>query len=166
MVVVGLVGAAVFQAITKERPGIAIASMGNIHVGLDEEHRQYNSSPPTSGPHFGGDITRANIYGDQQLDEFQVHSLEDGHVMVQYDCEDEECVELVLELTSLVERAIGDRKRVALAPYTPILHPETGISHRIALTAWGRIDVFDDFDADRITKFISAYEGLDHHAGR
>lgn len=162
--VVGLVGFLVFQEVTKEWPGIAMADQGNRHVAtVEEEHIPYNSSPPTSGPHLGGGLAPANIYGQQQADELQAHSLEDGHVIVQYDCGDEDCSNLILQLTSVVQRTIGEQKRVLLAPYTPILHPETGASHRIALTAWTRIDVFDDFDEERITKFIDAYEGLDHH---
>lgn len=162
--VVGLVGFLVFQEVTKEWPGIAMADQGNRHVAtVEEEHIPYNSSPPTSGPHLGGGLAPANIYGQQQADELQTHSLEDGHVIVQYDCGDEDCSNLILQLTSVVQRTIGEQKRVLLAPYTPILHPETGASHRIALTAWTRIDVFDDFDEERITKFIDAYEGLDHH---
>jgi hypothetical protein len=34
---------------------------------------------------------------------------------------------------------------------------------RIALTAWNRIDRFDEFDQDRIVRFIRAFRGKDHH---
>jgi len=34
---------------------------------------------------------------------------------------------------------------------------------RIAVTAWTRIDTLDEFDARRITRFIEAYRGIDHH---
>ena len=163
-VVVGLVGFPVFQEVTEEWPGITMADQGNRHLAtVEEEHIPYNSSPSTSGPHLGVGLAPANIYRQQQADELQVHSLEDGHVVVQYDCGDEDFSNLVLQLMSVVQRAIGDQKRVLLAPYTPILHPETGVTHRIALTAWAKIDVFDDFDGERVTKFIDAYEGLDHH---
>ncbi len=163
-VVVGLVGFPVFQEVTEEWPGITMADQGNRHLAtVEEEHIPYNSSPSTSGPHLGVGLAPANIYRQQQADELQVHSLEDGHVVVQYDCGDEDCSNLVLQLMSVVQRAIGDQKRVLLAPYTPILHPETGVTHRIALTAWAKIDVFDNFDGERVTKFIDAYEGLDHH---
>ncbi len=163
VIIVGLIGLLVFQEVTKERPGIALADLGNLHVEVDEEHELYNSSPPTSGPHYGFGIAPANIYRDQIEDELQVHSLEDAHVMVQYDCMAEECPGLVAQLGDTVQRAILDGKRVALAPYTPILDPETGARHRIALTAWTRIDVFHEFDEERIEKFINAYEGIDHH---
>ena len=163
VIIAGFIGLLVFQEVTRDRPGIALADLGNFHVEVDEEHEPYNSSPPTSGPHYGFGIAPANIYMEQIEDELQVHSLEDAHVMVQYDCGEEGCPELVGQLTAVVERAIVDGKRVVLAPYTPILHPDTGALHRIALTAWTRIDMFDEFEEERVEKFINAYEGIDHH---
>jgi hypothetical protein len=38
------------------------------------------------------------------------------------------------------------------------------MKQKIALTAWGRIDGFDEFDEAGVTRFISAYRGIDHHA--
>jgi hypothetical protein len=34
---------------------------------------------------------------------------------------------------------------------------------KIALTAWTRLDTMDEFDEGRITRFIEAYRGIDHH---
>jgi hypothetical protein len=34
---------------------------------------------------------------------------------------------------------------------------------RIALTAWTRLDRFEEFDEKRITRFIDSYRGIDHH---
>ena len=34
---------------------------------------------------------------------------------------------------------------------------------RIALTAWHRLDKFEEFDEGRIRDFIERYEGIDHH---
>jgi len=79
-----------------------------------------------------------------------VHNLEDGGVLVQYNCE---CPELVEQLRAIVRRY--DRQ-VILAPYPTM-------KSRIALTAWTRIDAFDAFDETRIVRFIEAYRGIDHH---
>ena len=61
---------------------------------------------------------------------------------------------------SLVDRlrAIVNRhdRHVILAPYP-------GMKTRIALTAWTRLEAFDDLDEARIVKFIGAYKGKDHH---
>ena len=71
--------------------------------------------------------------------------------MVQYDCDD--CEELVDQLAGVVRRY---HEHVILAPYP-------NLDNRIALTAWGRIDKFDEFDENRVVTFIDAYTGLDHH---
>lgn len=72
--------------------------------------------------------------------------------MVQYSCPSG-CAELVARLTAIVSQY---PEQVILAPYP-------GLKQRIALTAWGRIDTFDDFDEARIQRFIRAYRGIDHH---
>ena len=50
----------------------------------------------------------------------------------------------------------GYDRQVVLAPYP-------GMKTRIALTAWTRLDAFDEYDEGRIVRFIRAYRGIDHH---
>ena len=111
----------------------------------------YNSTPPTSGPHLGS-LAQWGVYEEPVPNELQVHNLEDGGVMVQYDCPDG-CPELVDQLAEIVEEY---DEGVILAPYP-------GMDSRIALTAWQRIDQFDEFDEERVQRFIRAYAGDDHH---
>jgi hypothetical protein len=125
--------------------------MGNQHIGPEAVGTvTYNSTPPTSGPHLG-QVAQWGVHSEPIPNELQVHNLEDGGVMVQYDCED--CDELVNQLAGVVRRY---HEAVILAPYPDM-------PNRIALTAWGRIDAFDEFDEERIVSFIEAYAGLDHH---
>jgi len=44
-----------------------------------------------------------------------------------------------------------------------ILAPYPRMRARIALTAWGRIDLLEALEEARITAFVEAFEGLDHH---
>jgi hypothetical protein len=37
------------------------------------------------------------------------------------------------------------------------------MKHKIALTAWTRIDTLDGYDERRIRRFIDRYRGIDHH---
>jgi len=135
---------------TAETPGRAVATQGNSHlVSPSDPHPPYNSEPPTSGPHLPY-IAPWGIHTIPIAKELQVHNLEDGGVVVQYSCD---CPELVAKLRAIVERY---KERVILAPYP-------GLKEKIALTAWGRIDTFDEFDEARIVRFISAYRGIDHH---
>jgi len=131
-------------------PGRAVASQGNAHLmSPSDPHPPYNSDPPTSGPHLPY-IAPWGIHTTPIIKELQVHNLEDGGAMVQYSCD---CPDLVAKLRSVVERY---RDHVILAPYP-------GLKEKIALTAWGRIDTFNDFDEARIVRFIDVYRGIDHH---
>jgi hypothetical protein len=133
-------------------PGTALPDLGNAHIHLPSERTvEYNSDPPTSGPHLPY-LAPWGVHAEPVQKELQVHNLEDGGVMVQYHCP-AGCPELVERLTAVVSRY---HDQVILAPYP-------GLKRRIALTAWTRIDAFDDFDESRIVRFIRAYRGIDHH---
>lgn len=138
-------------------PGEFVPSMGNRHVGSHEVGlTKYNSDPPTSGPHLPA-VARWGIHENPIPKELQVHNLEDGGVVVQYNCSQagEECRSLVGKLAQIVR--VYDR--TILAPYP-------GMSHKIALTAWSRIDKFNDFNEKRIVRFIEAYTNIDHHPAK
>ncbi len=131
-------------------PGVQFADQGNLHVpSADTPHEQYNSDPPTSGPHLPY-IAPWGVHTRSIVRELQVHNLEDGGVVVQYNCE---CPDLVAKLKAIVDKY--DRQ-VILAPYP-------GMPHKIALTAWTRLDTLDELDESRIARFIEAYRGIDHH---
>jgi len=131
-------------------PGAQLPDQGNRHIaGPDAPHEPYNSEPPTSGPHLPY-IAPWGVHTRPIVRELQVHNLEDGGVLVQYNCD---CPALAEKLKAIVQRY--DRY-VILAPY-PEMKPT------IALTAWTRLDTLNEVDEARITRFIEAYRGIDHH---
>jgi hypothetical protein len=131
-------------------PGMQFADQGNLHVpSTDTPHEAYNSDPPTSGPHLPY-IAPWGVHTRPIVRELQVHNLEDGGVVVQYNCE---CPDLVAKLKAIVDKY--DRQVV--------LAPNPGMPHKIALTAWTRLDTMDELVEGRITRFIEAYRGIDHH---
>ena len=155
VIVVGAIIWFAMAEILKPQPGERLADLGNLHIAsVDTEHEPYNSTPPTSGPHIGN-ITPAQIYEAQIPDEVQVHNLEDGFVIFHYNCPDG-CDELVQQLTGIVQGYLDDGRRVFMEPYADM-------DTRIALTAWTRLEAFEDFDEARIRTFVDAYEGVDHH---
>lgn len=152
VVIVGGLAALLLWGLFTPEPGEYVTSQGNAHVTEDQVGLStYNTTPPTSGPHLGS-LARWGVHDEPIPNELQVHNLEDGGVLVQYDCPDG-CPDLVAELAGIVGR-YGEG--VILAPYP-------GMETRIALTAWQRIDQFDDLDEQRIERFIRAYRGKDHH---
>jgi len=135
-------------------PGQFVSSLGNRHITPSEVGLTvYNSDPPTSGPHLPN-IANWGVHEQPIVKELQVHNLEDGGVVAQYDCPtpSRECKMLIEQLAGIVRRY----DHAVLAPYP-------GMGHRIALTAWSRIDKFNDFDENRIVRFIEAYIHIDHH---
>lgn len=147
-------------------PGISVPTLGNKHIpSLRAPHPPYNSKPPTSGSHVH-QVAQWGVYRRPLPNELQVHNLEDGGVLVQYDCKD--CKDLIKKLEKLVRsylkkaKAEGEKSRyrhLIVAPYRDM-------DTRIALTAWGRIDKLDAYDEARIKRFIEAYVGIDHHPPR
>jgi Protein of unknown function (DUF3105) len=149
VVVAGVVGWFAYRA-AADLPGERLPDLGNEHIqSASEPHVAYNSDPPTSGPHLPY-IAPWGVHTRPIPLELQVHNLEDGGVVVQYNCT---CPELADKLRGIVGKY---DKHVILAPYP-------GMKSRIALTAWTRLDRFEEFDEKRIVKFIDTYRGIDHH---
>lgn len=129
----------------RELPGRYFPSMGRQHVAQTPKLEEYNSLPPTSGPHFSSQ-TNWGIHREPLPEGYQVHNLEHGGVVMQY--KPGASTELVAKLT-----AIGESykwKKIILAPYPPL-------DAAIALTAWEHLDKFDEFDETRIRRFIDAF---------
>jgi hypothetical protein len=128
-------------------------------VNKGEPHASYNSKPPTSGPHWsilGEAPVPWGIYREPVLDEAQVHNLEHGGVMIQYNCRD--CPDLVAQLEGFYNRYSAARPLPRYPQSTKlIVAPYYDMPSRIALTAWGRIDTLDAYDEARITRFVDAY---------
>jgi hypothetical protein len=153
IIVIVLAGAGgwLYARVWAPPPGDYFPSLGNEHIETPESpHVRYNTDPPTSGPHLPY-IAPWGVHTRPIPKELQVHNLEDGGVVVNYK---PECEASVLEpLKTIVGRY---KDRVVLAPYP-------GLDRCVALTAWTRIDKFDQVDEYRVVRFIEAYRGIDHH---
>ena len=149
VVVAVVVGYFAYRA-AADLPGTKMPDQGNAHIPTETTaHEAYNSDPPTSGPHLPY-IAPWGIHTRPIVRELQVHNLEDGGVVVQYNCD---CPGDVAKLGAIVTK--HDRF-VILAPYP-------GMKSRFALTAWTRIETMDTLDESRVRRFIDAYKGIDHH---
>lgn len=123
-------------------PGREVAIMDSPHISSGQAAEvRYNSTPPTSGPHFAF-VVAPGIYDFPVPDQLTIHALEHGHVAIQYATDVPAAT--VAKLTGLAKRYGGD---VVLAPYP-------GLATGIALTAWGRIDLLPGYDEGRITTFV------------
>lgn len=147
-----------------------LTSQGNVHINADElSPIAYNSTPPTSGPHYDNRLAW-NTYTTPQRYEHLLNNLEDGGVIVYYQCADG-CPDIVNGLTALVAPYLKTGRKLILAPNQPTwmedkrqpLHRD--MRAKIAVTAWQHLLTMDAVDSQQIRAFIKKYEGIDHHTG-
>lgn len=133
-----------------------------VNVGASQElmptsaHRdgveiRYNTAPPTSGDHWGTTI-RCGFYMPNIFvpDEVIVHNMEHGNVVMNYHVNNPDGLEKLKNIHSSLN---GGEQWLVARYYTEI--PEGNI----AMTAWGKLDVFSGIDEIRITEFFDAYKG-------
>ena len=135
--------------------------MGRQHVNKLSPGFQYNSFPPTSGPHYPpGPKAPAvwNIY-DSPVDEVAlVHNLEHGGVVVQYGSKvPQSAVALIAQWYQA--SPLG----MVVAPLPPLrdMHAKApaNAESRIFLTAWTHVATCSGFDENTFSKFRDAYRG-------
>lgn len=133
-------------------PGEVFPSQGNAHVAEGDTSADYNSVPPTSGPHWET-MAPWDSYDFVVPDQVLLHNLEDGGVILWYTLGSRE--ENQERIRQLEEVARGF-ERVVIAPREDLEAP-------FAATAWERRQLFDSVDQAEMRTFIEAFEGVDHH---
>ena len=96
--------------------------LGPKHLGNPDANVTYNSSPPSSGPHYQ-QAAPWGIYPDPIKQTILVHNLEHGGIVIQYGDVGEDTVK---EIQSFYE---DDPNGLVVAPYSKL-------GNKIALTAW------------------------------
>jgi hypothetical protein len=146
---------------TSSQPGKAVAEMANArgHINKGDSHPAYSSKPPTSGPHWniGGEApVNWGISKEQIPDEAQIHNLEHGGIMIQYNCRD--CPELVQQMEDFYARWWPEHK-LTLYPSSSklVVAPYYDMPSRVTLTAWNRILTLDNWDEEKAVAFIQAW---------
>jgi hypothetical protein len=156
----------------KERPGVHYKSQG--HSGHDKMNPNdpsvadypYNSNPPTSGMHL--EQFAPTLISASPLPKWmQVHLLEHGNVLLQYNCN---CPEISGGLGQIATTfnnqqlpagqtafTADDIQRIEEAGRGVFVAPYPGMPHKIALTAWTRLETLDTLDPSAIITFINAY---------
>ena len=154
--------AVVVVALQPTAPGHAYPDQGNLHLeSIDQPHAAYNSRPPSSGPH----VPALANWGESESvipPELFIHNLEDGGVVLAYSCSSD-CPQLVEGLRSTLRDFDG--RRILLTPYDDIVD-QSGVAHRAAAVAWGRVWFFDELTESTradLETFIRTFEGVDHH---
>ncbi|MBI4085054.1 MAG: DUF3105 domain-containing protein [Candidatus Liptonbacteria bacterium] len=120
--------------------------LGREHISPGSPRPEYNSDPPTSGPHHPNPAD-VSFYSKELPDEQLVHNLEHGHVWISY--------------RSDLSQEVVDKLK-GFAGGSVIVTMRLRNDSDIALAAWGRLDKFNlesgPFPAQRIKDFILRYQ--------
>lgn len=154
--ILGLIFFGVVLSACSDKPGEKFPDMGNQHIDDTATFSNYNSSPPTSGPHWnvsGKTPAPWGIHTTPIPNERQVHNLEHGGIMIQHNTQDQD---LISQLRQFTMQQPNFPCFIILAPYPDM-------SYTIAVTAWGARDTMGAYDETRLQEFVDAYreEGLE-----
>jgi hypothetical protein len=154
VVVLGLVGFFVFSR-PKAAVGEAVAVMPNTgHVPEGTDPGPYSTDPPTSGPHYAGELDPGFYDEGSQQPQFPagylVHNLEHGYVIFWYNCSqlsDQDCSSLKSQIQSVLDR---ENK------FKVIAYPWDSIDVPVVMTSWGRMQKFESFDPEEAAAFVES----------
>ena len=91
---------------------------GNIHIDQGATSPVvYNSTPPTSGPHFAN-IVAWQVYDKPFVYEQLIHNLEDSGIIIYYQCA-QPCPDLVQQLREFVQPYMEGGRHVVVVPNDP-----------------------------------------------
>ena len=123
---------------------VTYPNQGQEHIVEGAPHVDYNSNPPTSGPHYATPI-RAGVYQQEVPDELLVHNLEHGHIWLSYQNADDSAT---IDQLSAIQAQFPQWVVVTYRPEndTPV-----------AVAAWTRLLTLDQADPDEILAFIVRY---------
>ncbi len=132
-------------------PGRLRPDAGRDHVA-EGTRVTYTEYPPTSGPHWPR-WAAWGVHPEPVPEEAFVHNLEHGGVVLLYRCPPP-CPEVVRQ----VEEIFGTLPRSKYGHVKVVVTPNARIKSRFALLAWTRLDEFERFDAQRIARFVQAWQ--------
>ena len=147
--ILGMVGlAALGIALTScsSGPWEKFPDQGDQHIANEQSFTGYSSAPPTSGPHWARPAPWG-IHSEPLPNEWQVHNLEHGGIMIQYNTEDPN---LITQLRRFAQKQSDFPCFLIVAPYPDMQFP-------VAVTAWGVRDTMESYDEARLQEFVDAY---------
>ena len=142
-----------------------LPDLGQEHIDVGTQHEPYNSSPPTSGPHYEQQAA-SGFYPAELPPEQVVHNLEHGQVVIWYS--PDAAGDTVGMIEDYVERE-NDKAARRTDPRTgqPELEPLLAVPYAdiqdgatYALTTWTNLQTCDRFSSAAVDDFREQYQGL------
>ncbi len=149
IVFLGIVGVYfLFKSLTTPLPGKEFEEQGRTHVQQREwEKFNYNSNPPTSGPHDSVWTTKG-IYTVSSVSIGKghlLHSLEHGYIELHYNCQAPKTSQNMDDSSwnsQDCKNLIGDLKQIVNSKtlWKMIMVPNPTIDTKVSVAAWTRLD--------------------------
>ena len=138
---IGVLGFFAFKASSKPLLGEVISDLGRDHIATDSKKPEYNSNPPTSGPHFATPASWG-VYDKELPDQQVIHNLEHGGVWITYKSDlEKEIVEKLKEIAASYKSKV-------------IVTPRAANDSKIALASWERLLKLSSYDEEKIKDFV------------
>jgi hypothetical protein len=129
-------------------PGEYFPIQSRDHIAVGAAHPAYNSDPPTGGWHYDT-AWNPGFYDQPVADEYLVHNLEHGYIVISYNCSKlADCEGTKAQIRQLMQR-YNNWKLVAV--------PRKNADAAIALAAWGWLEKLSGYDDAKMTAFINAW---------
>ena len=151
LAVLAIIGVFIWQGV-RPRPGQEIPIMTSTHITVDSDPGEYNSDPPTSGPHYP-DEAQAGFYNTNSYQYpagYLVHNLEHGYIIYWYNCgllDEAACTDLKSQIKSVMDE-VNNVKVIA--------YPWDSLDTPVAMTSWGRLQKMETFDAAQARAFYKS----------
>lgn len=144
IVVVGAIIGIVILSLKGAKPlmGEEYSNLGQQHIAVGATHAEYNSNPPTSGPHYL-QPARWGVYQEELPDEQLIHNLEHGGIWISYRGLDAATIAKIEDIA----------KRY---PNKLIVTPRAKNDSPIVLASWRHVLALQSFDEQTIVDFVKA----------
>jgi hypothetical protein len=159
VLVVGLLGAIVY-GVQKSRgqkaaalaaaeeagcgPAQEIENQGRNHIPLSETFTDYNSNPPTSGPHYAERVANWGSYNEETPQSTLVHNLEHGGVVIHYKGQTDDQVDQIDSFVESYQDGV-------------ISNPNEKIDKPIVIASWTRMQQCERFSPDAVAGYIQEH---------
>ena len=139
---ISVLGFFAFKASSKPLLGEVISDLGRDHIATDSKKPEYNSNPPTSGPHFATPASWG-VYDKELPDQPIIHNLEHGGVWITFNSDlEKEVIEKLKEIASSYKSKV-------------IMTPRAANDSKIALASWERLLKLDSYNEEEIKDFVA-----------
>ena len=151
VLIAGVLGYLLYLGVRAQVPegadmSVAYADQGRTHIQVGAAHPEYNYNPPSSGWHYANPAD-PGFYSEAVADEYFIHNLEHGDVLITYRPD--------------IGNEVVEKLR-AFASARMVIAPRAANETDIALVAWRRVDAFNiengSLDETRIRDFITRYQ--------